>query len=340
MAGGFDFFDSAGGLDGEIFVSVGCDEEVIFDADADALEGFSAFDIVVGVEVETGFDGEDHTGCEDAGVALEVAIAASVVDVEAEPVGGAVHIKGLVSAFFDEGIEAALEDLEVDESLGDLSHSGIVDIGEGFASETSVDAGIKGIEDDLIDIALLAGKATVGGEGSGDIGGVVIPFAARVDEDEIAILEGVFVFGVMEDGGIFARADDGLVGSACGAAAFVVVMKQGGKLVLVHTGLCGGHCGLVGGAIDGGGFSHPRDLGFVFEESHLGGEDAGIDDLGGGDLSKASLSLHSLEPSEISAVLVGFQACADIDAFDADEEAGEFGFHCGDGMGDIDAVVA
>lgn len=106
-------------MKGEVFVSVFGDQDVVFDADADALEGIGGGDVVVGVKVEAGFDGEDHAGAEDAGAALGVVVSASIVHIEAEPMGGTVHIEGFISACDDQFVDIAFEDAQSDETFGE-----------------------------------------------------------------------------------------------------------------------------------------------------------------------------------------------------------------------------
>ena len=72
----------------------GGDDDIIFDADADAfpLRVDAGF---VGRDVEAGFDGDDHAGFEDARFVVD-AIVADIVHVEPEPVAGLVHVEALV----------------------------------------------------------------------------------------------------------------------------------------------------------------------------------------------------------------------------------------------------
>lgn len=100
----------------------------------------------------------------------------------------------------------------------------ILDAVSGFALS---DGGIKSIQNDSVNIALLRGKATVDRKGSCDIRSIIIPLAARVDQNQLTVFERVLIFGVMQDGGVVTATDDALVSGACASLAAVVVMQEG-----------------------------------------------------------------------------------------------------------------
>jgi hypothetical protein len=61
------------------------------------------------------------------------------------------------------------------------------------------DARQLGVQHHLVDAALGRGEAAVHREGAGDVGGVIAPLAAGVDEEEVAVLHPPPVLVVVED---------------------------------------------------------------------------------------------------------------------------------------------
>ena len=104
-------------------------------------------------EVQPGLDGQGHARLEHAPVAADLVVA-DVVHVHAEPVTGPVHVVLRVGAFLDERVEAALEQAELDQPLGEDAHRGLVRIVPVIAGNDALDGRLLRLEHDLVDLAL------------------------------------------------------------------------------------------------------------------------------------------------------------------------------------------
>ena len=66
-------------------------------------------------------------------------------------------------------------------------HRRVVRGEERYAGADRVDAGLLGLEDDVVELALEVGEGPVDREGAGDVGGVeVVALHAHVEEHELA----------------------------------------------------------------------------------------------------------------------------------------------------------
>src|SRR5262249_20264576 len=83
----------------QVRVAVLRNEDVVFDAHADAAVALRRRRIVLG-DVDARLDGEDHARFERARL-LRAEIGADVVNIHAEPVARAVHEERAVEVFFD-----------------------------------------------------------------------------------------------------------------------------------------------------------------------------------------------------------------------------------------------
>ena len=115
----FDVFHEFGDGGGKDFISGSGDEDIIFDADTDASPtvidrglSFGGFD--VGGDVDPRLDGDDIPWLELVPSFGTVHVDPRVVNIQAEPVSGTVHIEVFVFSFFDQGIDITCEEFEVD----------------------------------------------------------------------------------------------------------------------------------------------------------------------------------------------------------------------------------
>src|SRR5258708_23109645 len=100
-----------------------CHEHVVLDAHADVPELLRH--VVRRADVEPRLDGEHHAGLQLAPLAL-LHVVAGVVDVEAQPVAGAMHVELLVRAVLEHLVHAALSELQVDEAPHQHAPRGLV----------------------------------------------------------------------------------------------------------------------------------------------------------------------------------------------------------------------
>jgi len=78
------------------------------------------------------------------------------------------------------------------------------------------------LENNLVDRPLLRRKASIDRKRPRDVRGVALILAARIDQQQLAVLERLIVFAVMQHAGVLPTADDGLVGRVRVAAPELV----------------------------------------------------------------------------------------------------------------------
>src|SRR5579864_4256928 len=140
---------------------------VVLDADADIAEA-PRHAPRAGRQIDPGLHRESHSRLEHAPFVPHLVVA-HVVHVEPEPVTGAVHEEAPVGATPDEGGEAALEETEPDQPLRDDLYRSLVGIVPVIAGAHPRNSGAIRLEHDLIHRPLLAGEASIDGEGAGDV---------------------------------------------------------------------------------------------------------------------------------------------------------------------------
>ena len=188
---------------------IGGHDNVVLDADADALEAIgSVFGLAP--EVEAWLDGEYHSLLQDDGV-LTVLVDPGVVNVEAEPVRGAVHVVRLVLLLLNDVVHVAVKDAEVEQAMYQDIPRRLVDLGELHARRDDGNGLFLGGEHDVVDVALLRGELAAGGPRAGDIRAVVIDLRPGVDEQQVAVPYLVAVRNVVQDARVPAGRDDGRV---------------------------------------------------------------------------------------------------------------------------------
>src|SRR5690606_8868384 len=103
-------------LVGDHLVAAPGDRHVVLDADADAAPFRGHAGVVVG-DVQARLDGELHARLQQPRLAVD-AVVAHVVHVQAEPVPGLVAVVALVAARGDDLVQAALEQAQAQQALG------------------------------------------------------------------------------------------------------------------------------------------------------------------------------------------------------------------------------
>src|SRR5690606_37037143 len=238
----------------------GGDDGVVLDADADVPEGLGH--VVGGADVAAGLDGQHHALGERAPVAAEL-VFAGVVHIHAQPVAGAVHVEAAVVAVFQHAVQAAIDEAEVEHALGEHLDGGIVGLVPVRAGAGGLTRGGLGGEHDLIHVALRAGEAAIDREGPGDVGGVAVELAARVDQQQVAVVEALIVFDVVQHAGVGAAGDDAGVGGRLAAGGAEGVQQFGFDLEFVAARAGGAHGAAVGVGGDLRGAAHGVELGSV-----------------------------------------------------------------------------
>src|SRR5690606_26862039 len=100
--------------------------------------------------------------------------------------------------------------------LGGLRRDGLhrfrVDLTEPDAGTYDREGRVGGLTHGFVHEALHGAEGAVDGDGAGDVGGVVaVEFDARVDEDEVAVVDGAVVAGPVEDARVRAGCGDGVI---------------------------------------------------------------------------------------------------------------------------------
>ncbi|MPN07326.1 hypothetical protein SDC9_154592 [bioreactor metagenome] len=140
-----------------------------------------------------------------------------------------------------------------------------------------------------------AAEAAIDREGSGDVGGVALDFAAGVDQHQAVVVQELVVLDVMQHAGVGAAGDDRCVGVAVGTAFAEFVGEFGFQLVLGHARAAGVHGAGVAGAGDVGGALHGGQFGVVLEQAHGVEFGAQVVDRARRPLAGAGLRTHRIE---------------------------------------------
>src|SRR2546421_10172090 len=263
---GFDIVDALRRLGSKHFAAALGDEDIVFDAHADIAQPFR--NVVRGADVQSRLDGERHAGGERA-PAARTFVFARVVHVEAEPVPGAVHVVALIGFLLENLLEGTREQLEIDQTLRQGLDRGVVRVDPSIAGAYFVDRRALRREHELVDRALRAAKPTIHREGPREVGGVAIELAARVDEEQIAIVERGIVEDVVQHAGVGAAGDDRPVRRELCAVTPELIEELRLDLVLVAPGAGGLHGAAVRGGGDARGAAHYALLVRILDDTHV-----------------------------------------------------------------------
>jgi hypothetical protein len=127
--------------------------------------------------------------------------------VHAEPVAGAVHVELLVRAALEDGIERAVAQPEVDEALRQHALGDLVIVVE-LRARTHASRHASCAASTTRTRTLRSVEAAVDGKRARDVGRVTLELAARVDEQQIAVLHQAVVLAIVEDARIGAGGHD------------------------------------------------------------------------------------------------------------------------------------
>ncbi|MCY1397965.1 hypothetical protein D9M71_129890 [compost metagenome] len=253
---------------------------------------------------------------------------------------GAVHVEGLVGLALDQLVDLAGEQTQLHQAGSDHPQRGLVGLVPVLARGNFVEGGFLGAEHQFVDGLLLGGEGAADREGAGDVAGVAVDLAGRIDQHQIAVLEHVVVLAVVQDAGIAAGRDDRAVGRQLGAPLAELVVKLGLQVVLVQpctAGLHGTHMGSCG---DFRSLAHHRDLASRLDQAHLMQAVVEGDELGGHRGAMACLAAHVVDPADQLAVELGVDTHGVVNAREAGDQAGENLIDDADGEGLVGAVVA
>ena len=184
---------------------------------------------------------------------------------------------------------------------------------------------------------LRAGEAAVHREGAGDVGGVIAPLAARVDEEQVPVLHPPPVLVVVEDAGVGAGGHDGGIGVAGGAALAEDELQRRLHLVLVLARPREAHGLDVGVAADLAGAALAGQLLGRAAQAQLVEDGPGILDARGGREAAHPDPAHLRHQARDAAVVVGI-AQPVHEAGPVDRVLAEPRVQLVDGVGGVGAV--
>ena len=67
--------------------------------------------------VQTGLDGQRHAGLQGYPGVVPCLVSTGIMHVEAQPMAGAVHVERLVGFTFDQSVDAAVQQAQIDHAL-------------------------------------------------------------------------------------------------------------------------------------------------------------------------------------------------------------------------------
>ena len=209
-------------------------QHVVLDANPDPAP--ARVDVlVVRRHVQSRLDREDHALPQQAGRAVRFEVAAAVVDVEPQPVAGAVDRERCVGAFFEDRARVALQQPEPEQPFDEVLRGHVVRLREAGPRAHRRDRGLLRVEHDVVEGPLLGREAAVDREGARDVGSVEIPLAAGVDQEQLAGNQRHVVLRVVQDARVRSAGDDVRVGGSRAAAPAEGVVEQRIDLALVAT---------------------------------------------------------------------------------------------------------
>src|ERR1700722_5026391 len=92
-------------------------------------------------------------------------------------------------------------------------------------------------QDNVVDLALTGSELSRGRKSASNVGGVERIFPGGIDHDDISRLNWSRIVGIVENGGVKARADDGSIGRTFATTFTPFVLHQGGNFAFVHARL-------------------------------------------------------------------------------------------------------
>src|SRR6266853_2445571 len=271
-----------------------CYDDVVLDAYARVPE-LSGY-VVGWPDVAARLYGQGHTRLESAPLPARF-VFSGVVDVQAEPMSGAMHVEALVILGLDHFYECPAAQSQIDESLSERPHRGIVRLVPAPACHHGVERGGLRGEHQLVDVLLRAAEFSAHGEGPRHIRGISVQLTTCVDEQKIPVGEPRVVVAVMQDAGVGSSGDDRPVRGILRAAAAKLVEKLRLDLVFAASGAGCAHRAFVGGRRDRGRAAHHGELAFVLDETHVVERRAHVANLGRRGDARARLRPDLIQPS-------------------------------------------
>src|SRR5712692_11717050 len=272
----------------------GCYDDVVLDSYARVPE-LSGY-VVTWPDVAARLYGQGHTRLESAPLPSRF-VFSGVMNVQAEPMSGAMHVEALVILGLDHFFDRAAAQSQIDESLSERPHRGVVRLVPAPASRHGVDRGGLRGEHQLVDVLLRAAEFSVHGESPRHIRGISVQLTTCVDEQKIPVGEPRVVVAVMQDAGVGSSGNDRPVRGILGSAAAKLVEKLRLDLVFAAPRAGRAHRAFVGGRRDRRRAAHHGELPVVLDQTHVVERGAHVADLGRRADARACLRADLIQPS-------------------------------------------
>ena len=202
------------------------------------------------------------------------------------------HVEGLIGLAFDQAVDLAPEESEIDHALHQYPQGRFVISDERHAGSDGGDGCLLRCEHDFIDVALRCAEVPTDRIGAGDVGRVAGELAAGVDEDQRAFGEYFVVIDVMQHAGTRTAGDDGREGVTAGALTAELVDEFGFQRVFGQAGATGAHGARVAGRGDVGGAAQTVEFVRVLDKAQSVEQLARIADLCWRSLSRTRLGAY------------------------------------------------
>ena len=160
----------------------------------------------------------------------------------------AMHIERLEALLFDDLVQGALKDSEVEHSLGKHLDRGLLQEIEASAWTSGFEDRLLGVVDDPVEIALGGGEASADGKGPGDVAAILLQARSGVDQDECVVGDRLVVGDIVQDGGVATSGRNGWEGDGIPAVIEEGLLDRGMHLAFVESGPdVLDHCAMGGG---------------------------------------------------------------------------------------------
>ena len=101
-------------------------------------------------------------------------ISTHIMNIQAEPMAGAVHVEMAVRALFNQAIHIPLQETEAHQTLHQNAHGRVVHTLSGLTRSHTVNRGLLRSQHKAVELTLLAAEATIHRERSRDVAVVVV----------------------------------------------------------------------------------------------------------------------------------------------------------------------
>src|SRR2546426_7788677 len=272
----------------------GCYDDVVLDAytRVPELSGY----VVGWPDVAARLYGQGHTRLESAPLPARF-VFSGVMDVQAEPMSGAMHVEALVILGLDHFFERPAAQSQIDESLSERPHRGIVRFIPAPAGHHGVDRGGLRGEHQLVDVLLRAAEFPAYWESPRHIRGISVQLTTCVDEQKIPVGEPRVVVAVMQDAGVGPSGNDRPVRGILSSAAAKLVEKLRLDLVFAASRAGRAHRAFMGSRRDLRSAAHHGELAVVLDQAHVVERGAHVADFGRRGDARACLRPDLIQPS-------------------------------------------